>query len=205
MLTDVGDSAGVMLFFPFSTEPVTIGLWKHAMQAGRYGDGAAYYSGLGAVWDLGWMLVTLLFARRALTASYFRYVIVPADPRAWAWLHRTFRLPERALLMLYRGLFFYGVGRMVSWFLYARSGRQVPFQPAWGGPNSSPAPTCPMPASSRCSSARRSVASPSPPSSTGAGWCSVAGCGRRDSIHRDAQTVTGGCRQEFRSRRRGPD
>jgi membrane-bound metal-dependent hydrolase YbcI (DUF457 family) len=134
VLTDIGDSAGVMLFFPFSTEPVTIGMWRHAMQAGRYGDGAAYYSGIGAVWDLGWMLVTLLFARRALTAVYFRRVIVPADPRAWAWLHRTFRLPESALLMLYRGLFFYGVGRMLAWFLYARLDAKVPFEPTWGGP-----------------------------------------------------------------------
>jgi hypothetical protein len=79
--------------------------------------------------------VTLLFARRALTAAYFRRVIVPADPRAWAWLHRKFRLPERALLMLYRGLFFYGVGRMLAWFLYARLVARVPFEPAWGGPS----------------------------------------------------------------------
>jgi membrane-bound metal-dependent hydrolase YbcI (DUF457 family) len=132
VLTDVGDTAGVMLFFPFSTEPVTIG--RHAMEAGRYGDGAAYYSGLGALWDLGWMLLTLLLARRALTASYFRDVTVPADRRAWAWLRRTFRLPEHALLMIYRGLFFYGVGRMLSWFAYARLHAKVPFEPVWGGP-----------------------------------------------------------------------
>lgn len=134
VLTDMGDSAGVMPFFPFSTEPVTIGLWTHSAYVGRYGDAAAYYSGPGALWDLGWMTVTLLFAWRALTAGYFREVIVPADPRAWLWLHRTFRLPEHALLMIYRGIFFYGLGRMLSWFLYARFDAKVPFEPVWGGP-----------------------------------------------------------------------
>jgi membrane-bound metal-dependent hydrolase YbcI (DUF457 family) len=134
VLTDMGDSAGVMPFFPFSTEPVTIGLWTHSAYVGRYGDGAAYYSGPGALWDVGWMIVTLLFARRALTVAYFRDVIVPADPRAWEWLHRTFRLPEPALVMIYRGIFFYALGRMLSWFLYARLNANVPFEPVWGGP-----------------------------------------------------------------------
>jgi hypothetical protein len=66
--------------------------------------------------------------------AYFRDVIVPADPRAWGWLHRTFRLPEPALVMIYRGIFFYGLGRMLSWFLYARLNVNVPFEPVWGGP-----------------------------------------------------------------------
>jgi membrane-bound metal-dependent hydrolase YbcI (DUF457 family) len=134
VLTDMADSVGVMLFFPFSTEPVTIGLWTHSMNVGRYGDSAAYYSGPGALWDVGWMVVTLVFARRALTLKHFRDVIVPADARAWGWLQRTFRLPEHALVMLYRGIFFYGLGRMLSWFLYARFNVGVPFEPVWGGP-----------------------------------------------------------------------
>lgn len=134
VLTDVADTAGVMPFFPFSTEPVTISMWKHAAAEGRYGDAAAYYSSLGGVWDLIWLVVTVLFARQALRAGYFRNVIVPADPHTWAWLHRTLRLPEEGLLLLYRGLFFYGLGRMVSWFLYARFGARTPFEPIWGGP-----------------------------------------------------------------------
>ena len=40
VLTDVADTAGVMPFFPFSTEPVTISMWKHAAAEGRYGDAA---------------------------------------------------------------------------------------------------------------------------------------------------------------------
>ena len=66
VFTDVADTAGVMTFFPFSTEPVTIGMWKHAAAEGRYGDAAAYYSGLGGVWDLFWLMVLVVFARSTL-------------------------------------------------------------------------------------------------------------------------------------------
>ncbi len=134
VLTDIADTAGVMLFFPFSTEPITISMWKHAAVEGRYGDAAAYYSSLGGVWDLFWLVMMLMFAWRTLTPAYFRDVVIPADPRVWSWLHRTFRLPERALLLLYQGLLFYGVGRMITWFLYARFDARTPFEPFWGGP-----------------------------------------------------------------------
>lgn len=134
VLTDVADTAGVMLFFPFSTEPVTISMWKHAAVAGPYGDAAAYYSSLGGVWDLFWLAMALAFAWRTLRRDYFREVIVAADPRVWGWLHRTLRLPEGALLLLYRGLMFYGIGRMLAWFLYARLDARTPFDPSWGGP-----------------------------------------------------------------------
>lgn len=134
VLTDVADTAGVMPFFPFSTEPVSISMWKHAAAQGRYGDAAAYYSSLGGVWDLFWMGVTLLFARRALAGDYFRNVVVAGDPRAWAWISRKLRLNENGLLLLYRGFFFYGLGRMTTWFLYARFKAKTPFEPVWGGP-----------------------------------------------------------------------
>ena len=81
--TDIADTAGVMPFFPFSTEPVTISMWKHAAAEGRYGDAAAYYSSLGGVWDLFWLVITVTFARVTLRRDYFRSVIVPADPGAW--------------------------------------------------------------------------------------------------------------------------
>lgn len=139
VLTDASDTAGVMIFFPFSTEPVTISMWKHAAVAGRYGDAAAYYSSLGAVWDFFWLVMAVLFAYQTFRHSYFRDVIVPADPRVWGWLHRTLHLPERALLLIYRGLLFYGLGRLIAWFLYARFGAKTPFQPVWGGPSYLPA------------------------------------------------------------------
>lgn len=139
VLTDIADTAGVMPFFPFSTEPVTISMWRHAAVEGPLGDAAAYYSSLGAVWDLGWMLVMLIFAHTALRADYWRDVVVPADFRVWNWLHRRLHLPERALILIYRGLFFYGLGRMIAWFLYARFEAKTPFQPVWRGPKFVPA------------------------------------------------------------------
>lgn len=139
VLTDVADTAGVMPFFPFSTENVTIAMWKHAAAAGRYGDASAYYSSLGGVWDLFWFAMFLAFATRTIRRDYFRHVVVAADPRAWGWLHRKLRLGEDGLLLLYRGFLFYGLGRMVSWFLYSRWVRQDPWQPHWGGPDFVPA------------------------------------------------------------------
>jgi membrane-bound metal-dependent hydrolase YbcI (DUF457 family) len=134
VLTDIADTAGVMPFFPFSTESVTISMWKHAAAEGRYGDAAAYYSSLGGVWDLFWFTMAVVFAHQTFTRSYFRHVIVPADPRVWGWMHRTLHLPEKALLLIYRGFLFYGLGRMITWFLYARFGAKTPFQAVWGGP-----------------------------------------------------------------------
>ena len=134
VLTDVSDSAGVMIFFPFSTEPVTINMWKHAAAAGAYGDAAAYYSSLGGAWDLFWLVVVVLTARRTLSRDYFRNTVIAADPRVWGWLHRRLRLPESALLLLYWGFMFYGLGRLVSWFLYARFSARAELDLSWGGP-----------------------------------------------------------------------
>ena len=134
VVTDIGDTAGVMPFFPFSTENVTIGMWKHAAVEGRHGDAAAYYSSLGGVWDLFWFVIVVVFARDVLRADYFRRVIVPADVRFWSWMRTRTRLTENGLLIVYRGLFLYGSARMVAWFLYARFDAKAPLQVGWGGP-----------------------------------------------------------------------
>ena len=135
VLTDFADSAGTMPFFPFSTEPVTINMWKHAAAEGRFGDAAAYYSSLGGVWDFLWLVIVLWFARNALTPSYFRTTVVPADPKVWGWLHRRLRLPEAGLLLVYWGFMFYGLGRLTSWFLYARTEADAELDLRWGGPS----------------------------------------------------------------------
>jgi membrane-bound metal-dependent hydrolase YbcI (DUF457 family) len=134
VVTDICDTAGVMPFFPFSTENVTISMWRHAASAGRHGDAAGYYSSLGGVWDLFWFVMVLAFAREVLRSDYFHRVIVPADPRVWSWFRRRLRLSDAGLLVLYRGYFMYGFSRMVAWFLYARFEVKTPFQPTWGGP-----------------------------------------------------------------------
>lgn len=113
-LTDVNDSVGTMLIFPFSTLNWTLQTWAYAAtkSGGKYLDAAAYYSSLGLVMDLFWMLV-VLSTWRVLTREHWRTSIVPADPHVWAWLGRF--MPERALLALYRATFFYGFCRMVAW------------------------------------------------------------------------------------------
>jgi hypothetical protein len=138
VLTDVADTAGVMPFFPFSTEPVTISMWKHAAAQGRYGDASAYYSSLGGVWDLFWFVVLIVFARKTLSRDYFERFVVAGDPKVWGWISRNFRLGGEGLLLLYRGFVFYGLGRMTSWFLYARFIDKAPWSPVWRGPEGLP-------------------------------------------------------------------
>ena len=62
--------------------------------------------------------------------------MVAGDPRAWGWLHRTLRLGEDGLLLLYRGFLFYGLGRMIV-VVPLRPDRapRTPFEPHWGGPD----------------------------------------------------------------------
>jgi membrane-bound metal-dependent hydrolase YbcI (DUF457 family) len=135
-LTDVGDTIGTMLAFPFSTETFGAGAWAYAGQTDRLTDAGAYFSGLGFVWDGVWIVYGLL-SWRILTREYFREVIVNADPRFWGWAGR--RLPETALLALYRASFFYGTTRWVAWLLWAHVIHDYPFDLSWGGPDWVPA------------------------------------------------------------------
>lgn len=135
VLSDITDTAGTMLFFPFSHESISIGTWRYAAFTGAYGDAAAYYSSLGGVWDTAWLIAAVLLARRTLSAQYFREVIVAADPRVWAWFHRRFGIEEAGLLAMYRGLLFYGACRIVAWTLHARFVARAPLDLTWGGPH----------------------------------------------------------------------
>ncbi len=139
VLTDVCDTAGVMPFFPFSTQSVSISMWKHAAGVGRHADGAGYYSSLGGIWDLAWFLVLILFAREVLRADYFERVVVPADAKLSRFLHEKVHLSRHGMVVIYRAYFLYGLGRMVSWFLYARFDVHAPWQPVWEGPRYLPA------------------------------------------------------------------
>jgi len=143
-LTDVNDSVGTLLLFPFSTQNWTLQTWAYAatIDGGKYLDAAAYYSSLGLVMDLFW-LVVVLFSWRCLTRDYWRTQVVVADARTWAWFGKW--LPERGLLALYRATFFYGVCRMISWSAWAHlfanpqnipgvTGRGYPFDLSWTGP-----------------------------------------------------------------------
>lgn len=113
-LTDVNDSVGTMLLFPFTTLNFTLQTWAYAatIDGGKYLDAAAYYSSFGLLMDLFW-LVVVLCSWRVLTREYWRTNVVPGDPHRWAALSRI--LPERGLVALYRATFFYGLCRMIAW------------------------------------------------------------------------------------------
>jgi hypothetical protein len=130
-LTDAGDTIGTMLFFPLTTETFGIGAWAYAGQYGRLTDAGAYFSGLGFVWD-GVLIVYVLLSWRILTRRYFRETIVAADPAFWGWLGR--RLPETALVALYRAALFYGTTRWVAWVIWAHVIHDFPLDLSWGGP-----------------------------------------------------------------------
>lgn len=108
---DTSDTVGAMLFFPLSTETISLGLWAYAGEAGRYLDAAAYYSSLGVVMDV-LILGVMLLGWRVFTTGYFRTVVVPGDA-VLQWL--SHRVPERALVALYRGSLFYGTTRLLFW------------------------------------------------------------------------------------------
>jgi membrane-bound metal-dependent hydrolase YbcI (DUF457 family) len=139
-ITDINDTVGTMLAFPFSTENFSIGTWAYAATpGGKYLDARAYYSSFGFVMDALW-LVILLLSWRVLTERYWREEIVPADPKVWAWMGR--RLPQRALLAAYRATFFYGLCRLVAWTSWAHlihPDRLRGWDLTWGGPDWIPA------------------------------------------------------------------
>lgn len=132
-ISDITDSVGTMLAFPASTRNFSIGMWAYAATpGGRNLDAAAYYSSLGLVWDLVWLAIALT-GWRCLTTEHWRTQVVPADPGPWRWLGR--RLPERALVTLYRSWFIYGVTRLVAWTLWAHVPGDHRFDLRWGGPD----------------------------------------------------------------------
>ena len=61
-LTDVNDSVGTILLFPFSTMNWSVQTWAYAatIEGGKYLDAAAYYSSLGLAMDLFWLAVVLV-------------------------------------------------------------------------------------------------------------------------------------------------
>ena len=129
-ITDVGDTVGTMLFFPW-TQHVHVDAWAYAGHVGRLADAAAYFSGLGGMWDLVWVVYGL-FCWRVLTREYFVEVIARADG-LWPWLGRF--VPLTALLAVYRAAFFYGTCRWIAWTIWAHVVNDYPYDLSWGGPH----------------------------------------------------------------------
>lgn len=133
VITDASDTAGVMMFWPFYNENISIGAWAYGAGEGKLGDAMAYYSCLGFVVDAIWVLIVVLFAWRVLSEEFFRQYVVPVDP-AWGWIQRKFHMPDRALLAFYRAFFFYGACRTISWTIWAHAVKGAPWDLSWGGP-----------------------------------------------------------------------
>jgi len=130
VLSDLWDTVGVMLFFPFTTKHFAAGAWAYHVETGRLQDAASYYSGLGLVWDAFW-LVLALACWRILRREYFLRHVTPVDG-FWSFAGR--HLPEAALLALYRGALFFGVCRFAGWMIWAHVLHDYPFDLSWGGP-----------------------------------------------------------------------
>jgi hypothetical protein len=120
-----------MLLFPW-THHFELGAWAYAGQTGRLTDAGAYFSGLGCMWDLVW-IVYGLYSWRVLTRAYFERFIFAADHRFWGWLHKF--IGTNGLLVLYRAAFFYGSCRWVAWSLWAHVVHDYPYDLSWGGPH----------------------------------------------------------------------
>lgn len=133
-ITDTGDTVGTMLLFPW-TFHFHLDAWAYAGQTGRTTDAAAYFSGLGSMWDLVF-IVYGLYSWRVLTSQYFDEVIYRADA-FWPWLNRF--VPRGALLVLYRAAFFYGASRWIAWTIWAHVIHNYPYDLSWGGPHWVPA------------------------------------------------------------------
>jgi LexA-binding, inner membrane-associated putative hydrolase len=129
-LTDTGDTVGTMLLFPW-THHFNVGAWAYAGQTGRMTDAAAYFSGLGSMWDLVWILYGF-YAWRVLTTEYFDKHIVPVD-NSWKWMSRL--IPRMGLITLYRAAFFYGTCRWIAWTIWAHVIHHYPYDLSWGGPH----------------------------------------------------------------------
>ena len=113
-LTDVGDTVGTMLFFPW-TQNIHLGAWAYAGQTGRLTDAAAYFSGLGCMWDLVFVVYGLINWRAAHDE------LLQRDDRRRRRLLDEGRhgiVPSRCSLTLYRVAFFYGDVSLVAWTVW---------------------------------------------------------------------------------------
>jgi hypothetical protein len=129
-LTDAGDTVGTMLFFPW-TFHVHFDAWAYAGQTGRLTDAAAYFSGLGGLWDAVWIVYGLL-SWLVLTRSYFVNHVFTAVA---FWSKANSVVPMAALLVFYRAAFFYGTSRWIAWTVWAHVIHNYPYDLSWGGPH----------------------------------------------------------------------
>lgn len=135
VISDTFDTVGTLMFWPFYNENISVGMWAYGAQEGKLGDSLAYFSGLGSIVDMAWILIIMLFAWRVLSREFFIKVVKPADP-AWGWLERKLKWPERVQLAFFRAFFFYSFCRVISWTIWAHLIEGASWDLSWGGPQS---------------------------------------------------------------------
>lgn len=128
VVTDISDTVGTLLFWPFYNENISIGLWAYAATVGRYDDAAAYYSSLGFMMDAVWLVIALMHFS-VFRERYFWDVVVPADQGVWNSFRR--RVPDRAVVAIYRAGMFYGLTRFVFWSLWTHVLQESPIYEGW--------------------------------------------------------------------------
>jgi membrane-bound metal-dependent hydrolase YbcI (DUF457 family) len=77
--SDMLDSVGVMALFPFSTMHVSTDTYQYAGELGRLNDAHAYYTGLGGICDLAFVILLIPYWR-VLTQDYFTREVIDSDP-----------------------------------------------------------------------------------------------------------------------------
>ena len=132
-ITDINDTKGTMLFFPFTMHNFSLRTWAYAAQVGKHEDAAAYFSSLGFAMDVLWLVILVFFAREVLTRRYFLQVIRPSDPGIWNAI--ASRIPEDGQFAIYRALFVFGVARTVSWTVWAHGIARYEWDLGWSGPD----------------------------------------------------------------------
>jgi membrane-bound metal-dependent hydrolase YbcI (DUF457 family) len=129
--SDMLDSVGVMATFPFSTHHVSTDTYAYAGELGRLSDAHAYYTSLGGICDLLFVLLLIPYWR-VLTRDYFDREVITTDP-AFIWLRgKVGMLPCRTL---YHCSAFFGVTSVFGWLIWALVWNHWHVDWGLGGPN----------------------------------------------------------------------
>jgi membrane-bound metal-dependent hydrolase YbcI (DUF457 family) len=129
--SDMLDSVGVMAMFPFSTVHVSTDTYAYAGELGRLSDAHAYYTSLGGICDLLFVMLLIPYWR-VLTRGYFDREVITSDP---AFIYLRARVGMLPCRMLYHTSAFFGITSVAGWLIWALVWNHwhVDWHP--GGPN----------------------------------------------------------------------
>jgi len=113
--SDMLDSVGVMALFPFSTHHVSTDTYAYAGELGRLTDAHAYYTSLGGICDLLFVLLLVPYWR-VLTFDYFHEHVIDVDP---VFVYLRARVGVLGCRTLYITSAFFGISSVFGWLLWA--------------------------------------------------------------------------------------